>query len=80
MASFDLLASKKATNLSVNSDLLSKAREANINLSATFEKALVDQLRIRQRELWLEVNAEAIQSYNKSVEDESVFSDDVRQF
>ena len=37
---FDKNATKKPTNLSVNSDLLSKARKHKINLSATLEYAL----------------------------------------
>ena len=80
MKAFDLQAPKKATNLSINSDLLSKARKENINLSATLEKALAEQLKIKQRERWLEDNANAIQAYNEFVEDEGVFSDDIRSF
>ena len=39
-ALYDVQAPKKATNLSVNSDLLNRARSLNINLSSTFEAAL----------------------------------------
>ena len=35
-------APKKATNLRVNSDLLQKARDLKVNLSATLEQALRD--------------------------------------
>ena len=80
MKTFDLQAPKKATNLSVNSDLLLKAREENINLSATFEKALAEQLKLKQRERWLKENATAMRSYNDFVEDEGVFGDELRQF
>ena len=41
---FDSEAPKKATNLSINSDLLSKARAMKINLSATLERALQEKL------------------------------------
>ena len=41
---FDLEAPKKATNLSVNSDLLKKSRALDINLSATLEQALQAKL------------------------------------
>ncbi len=37
---YDSEAPKKATNLSLNSDLLKRSRELNINLSATLEQAL----------------------------------------
>ncbi len=80
MAIFDIQAPKKPTNLSINSDLLSKARKMNINLSATLENELARQLQIKQREQWLQENAKAIQAYNDFVENEGVFSDGIRSF
>lgn len=80
MKAFDTQAPKKPTNLSINSDLLSKAREMNINLSATLENELARQLKIKQREQWLQENAKAIQAYNDFVENEGVFSDGIRSF
>ena len=41
---YDTAAPKKAANLSVNSDLLRRTRELNINLSATLERALKEEL------------------------------------
>ena len=35
---------KRATNVSVRSDLLSAAREAGVNLSAALERALTEEL------------------------------------
>jgi len=80
MKAFDIQAPKKPTNLSINSDLLSKARKMNINLSATLENELARQLQIKQREQWLQENAKAIQAYNDFVENEGVFSDGIRSF
>ncbi len=80
MKAFDSQAPKKPTNLSINSDLLSKAREMNINLSATLENELARQLKIKQREQWLRENTKAIQAYNDFVENEGVFSDGIRSF
>ena len=80
MKAFDIKAPKKPTNLSINSDLLSKAREMNINLSATLENELAKQLQIKQREQWLQENAKAIQAYNDFVENEGVFSEGIRSF
>jgi len=77
---FDTEAPKKPTNLSINNDLLSKARELNINLSATLEEALTEQLKLKQRELWRKQNAKAIQAYNRFVEKQGVFSDELRSF
>lgn len=80
MKSLNMRASKKPTNLSINSELLLKAREQKINLSATLEIALAEQIRLKQREQWLKKNAKAIQAYNEFVEDEGVFSNGIRGF
>ena len=80
MKAFDNQAPKKPTNLSINSDLLAKARKMNINLSATLENELARQLQVKQREQWLQENAKAIQAYNDFVENEGVFSDGDRNF
>lgn len=79
-AVFDLHAPKRAANLSVNGDLLDKARAADINLSAALERALAESLRSRQREQWLAENRLAIEAYNRQVESHGVFSDGVRGF
>lgn len=80
LALYDQNAPKKATNLSVNSDLLKKARDLDINLSAALEQALTDQLKAKQAQQWREQNKTAIAAYNKSVDDNSVFSDGLRSF
>lgn len=77
---FDGTAPKKPTNLSVNSDLLKKARELKINLSATLEDALLQMVKETQKEQWLKANEEAIQEYNTHVEKNGVFSKDSRRF
>jgi antitoxin CcdA len=77
---YDTRASKKATNLSVNADLLNRARELEINLSANLEQALVASLRPRQRERWLAENRGAIAAYDDHVEKHGAFSDGVRTF
>ena len=71
---------KRATNVSVRRDLLDAAREAGINLSATLERALTDELAEAKRKKWREVNRSAIAAYNEHVEKHGVFSDDTRSF
>ena len=71
---------KRATNVSVRSDLLTAAREAGVNLSATLERALMEELAAAKRKKWREENREAIQAYNEHIEKHGVFSDDVRRF
>ena len=73
-------APKKPTNVSINSDLLEKARGLNINLSATLELALAKQLRSAQRAKWLSDNKDAIAAYNQFVETNGTFSDSVSKF
>ncbi len=77
---FDAQAPPKNASISVNSDLLIKARELNIDLSAILEDALTTQLKQKQRELWRKQNSKAIQAYNRFVEEEGVFSNGLRSF
>jgi len=73
-------APKKAANLSVNSDLLRKTRALNINLSATLERALREELAKREAARWVEENRSAIRSYNEFVEQHGCFGDEFREF
>lgn len=71
---------KKAVNISIQSKLLEAARAEDINLSATLEAALVDQLRIRRRNRWQAENEAAIKAYNRDVDTNSSFGDHARSF
>jgi len=71
-------APKKPTNLTINSDLLSQAKEMKLNLSATLESALADALKIKKQEQWKEDNKEAINSYNEHISEYGLFSDGIR--
>ena len=73
-------APKKAANLSINSDLLRKAREKNINLSETLETRLTEILAKERRKEWKEENRDAIEAYNCRVQTEGVFSEGLRKF
>ncbi len=77
---YNIQAPKKPTNVSINSDLPEKAKGLIINLSATLERALAEQLRSEQRAQWLRENADAIKAYNEFVETNGTFSDSVRKF
>lgn len=65
---------KRAANVSVNQGLLEAARALDINLSATLEKALEQEVRARKRARWLEENRAAIEGYNAWVAEHGVFS------
>jgi antitoxin CcdA len=73
-------ASKKAVNLSVDATLLREARDRDINLSATLERALEDVLRRDRRARWLADNRPRIEAYNADVETHGAFADTLRTF
>ena len=77
---YDHAAPKRATNLSVNRDLLAQAKAAGIPLSQTLEEALVQKLRQRRKTAWRAENSEAVAAYNRRIAEDGAFGDEFRQF
>lgn len=77
---YDTRAPKKATNVSINGDLLRRARELDINLSQTLEQRLADVVRDEDRRLWLRENQRSLDEYNERVARTGTFSDGLRRF
>ncbi len=77
---YNTQAPKKSTNLSINSDLLRKARDHHINLSKALEQRLIEMLLEVERREWREENRDAIEAYNSRIEACGVFSDGLRRF
>lgn len=77
---YDTNAPKKPANLSVNSDLLNEAKALKINLSATFEAALLNELKAAHRDQWLAENKEAIDACNQLADAQGLFADKHRVF
>ena len=73
-------APKRATNLSINSDLLEKSKALKINLSATLEQALTAKLAANEADNWAKSNRQAIKGYNNFVEEHGCFGDEFREF
>ncbi len=71
---------KRATNLSIDEELLTAARELDINLSRTLEEALQKLVRHKKGEQWKQDNKDALQSYDEHIERTGVFSDKLRSF
>jgi antitoxin CcdA len=71
---------KKATNVMLREDLLAKARELRLNLSAVLEDAVIKTIREADQAKWLDENKAAIESYNAWVAKRGVFSDGLRRF
>ncbi len=77
---YDVSAPKKPVNLTANADLLQSAKGVGINLSRTFEDAVIVKLRITLEEQWLSENKEAIESFNLRIEKDGVFAANKRRF
>lgn len=77
---YDLAAPKKATNLSLNRDLLEKARDLKVNLSATLEQALTEKIKSVEAEKWKRENKIAVEAYNEFVAENGCLSDEYRDF
>jgi len=71
---------KKPVNVSIDQSLVTQAKELQINLSQTLEKAVVMELRKIKREKWLRRNSKAVNTHNRRVEKQGVFSDRLRGF
>ena len=77
---FNPNAPKKSANLSINADLLQRAKQLNINLSQTLEQHLSEIVRQAQRSQWRAENKGALDEYNRRIESRGTFSDGLRRF
>lgn len=73
-------ASKRAVNLSIDSELLAEARGFGLNLSGLLEERLSDALREARRKAWLAENAGAIEDYNSRIDTRGSYADRMRRF
>ena len=77
---YDVGAQKKPVNLTANVDLLRNAKGVGMNLSQTFEDAVLAKLRTIMEEQWLVSNEYAIAAYNARIEKCGVFAANKRRF
>ena len=63
---------KRAINLSLNAKVLDTARELGMNLSATVDALLAEEVKKRYWERWNAENKEAIEHYNARIEREGL--------
>lgn len=77
---YDPSAPKRPVNLSANSDLIRCAKEKDVNLSETFEEAVLVKLRARFQQDWLAANKDGIEAYNERIERNGVFAAKHRKF
>ena len=79
-AIYDKTAKKKPTNVSINEDLLKKAKSYKINISSSIEKTLEELVKQEESKRWEEENIEAINDYNERIAKNGLFSDGLRSF
>ncbi|MEY8878660.1 MAG: type II toxin-antitoxin system CcdA family antitoxin [Leptothrix sp. (in: b-proteobacteria)] len=60
-------APKRAVNLSLNSQVLDQARELGMNVSATVDALLAEEVRKRYWARWNDDNKDAIAHYNERI-------------
>lgn len=63
---------KKPTHLSLNAEVLAKARELGMNVSRTVDALLAEEVKRLYWERWNEQNREAIDQYNERIEQEGL--------
>ena len=63
---------RKPTNLSLNAEVLAKARELGMNVSRTVDALLAEEVKRLYWERWNEQNREAIDQYNERIAQEGL--------
>lgn len=71
---------RKATNVSLDADLLAQARELNVNLSRAAADGISRAIKAECERRWLLENAEAIEASNDYVEKHGLPLERFRQF
>jgi len=61
--------SRRAANVSLSSELIDEAKRLEINISQACEKGLAAEVKKAREDKWIEENWEAIQFWNRYVEE-----------
>ena len=71
---------RRATNVTVRPEYIAEARELGINISQASERGLREAIAEARAERWLEENREALDSYNRFVEQRGLPLEKLRLF
>ncbi len=71
---------RQPTNVTLPRALVAQARELKVNISAACEAGLAAQVKAARAAQWLEENREAIQAYNKYIEENGLTLERFRTF
>jgi Post-segregation antitoxin (ccd killing mechanism protein) encoded by the F plasmid len=74
------LPGKRATNLSLSSDVLDAAKRLDINISQVCDNHLREVVRREQERKWREEHADFITAYNATVDAEGLPLDEWKSF
>ena len=72
-------ARKRATNLTIDSDLVEAARALEINVSEACERGLADEVKKARESKWLDENRPALLAWNAWIEQNGMPYDEYRQ-
>ena len=72
--------SRKSANLSIDTDLLAEAKALKVNVSRAAEAGISDAVRKEKERRWKEENREAIEGWNRWVEENGLPLAEYRQF
>ena len=70
-------APRRHVNLTANSDLINRVRNEQGNLSALFEKSMIEFLALKELNRWREAQKASFDSYNRMIEERGPLSDDI---
>jgi antitoxin CcdA len=71
---------KKATNLTLNTEVLAEAKKLGINISKAYDAFLESLVRQEKERLWKLENAKFISEYNQITDEEGLPLDKWRSF
>lgn len=71
---------RKSTSLSLDADLIARAKDAGVNLSRAAEAGIEQDVRRAEAERWKQDNKAAFEAYDKFVEEHGILLSKHRMF
>ncbi len=71
---------RRSANLSISASLLAEAKSLAVNVSRAAEAGIADAVRREKERRWKEENSEAIERWNRWVEENGIPFSEYRQF
>ena len=72
--------SKRAVNLSIDTEILRAAKEQGLNLSQILEDELRKRTKEAREEKWRAENREAIEAHNRFIQEHGIFGEEFRNW